>query len=62
MAKLKDWEKYGKMVRLPINDVDHKRAMIVASVNGWGLRWQIMQWVKEGLERDMPGGKLTVKV
>jgi hypothetical protein len=62
MGKLKDWERKGKMVAIPINKKEVRKAIVVGAVNGWGLRWQIAQWVREGLERDMPAGKgLVVK-
>jgi hypothetical protein len=43
-------------VNLPITEAEHHGLKVVAAMNGWTIREQVAQWIKEGLARDFPGG------
>jgi len=62
MGMNKDWARKGKMVLIPMSEEEIRKANLISAVNGWPLRWQIAQWIREGIERDMPAGKgLVIK-
>jgi hypothetical protein len=61
MKKLREWEANGVTVRIPISPDEKRKTELVAAVNAWGMRWQIAQWIRDGIERDMPNGKLVVR-
>lgn len=54
-------ERKGITVMVPIKKEEHRKAALVAAVNGWGIRWQIAEWIREGIKRDFPKSGLVVK-
>lgn len=48
-------------VNIPITPEEKRKVFILAAANGWALRDQVALFVREGIERQMPAGRLVVK-
>jgi len=60
-VRIETKEKDSVTVNIPITDEEKRKAGLVAAMNGWTFRWQIAQWVREGIEKDFPKRGAVIK-